>query len=122
MLCQVKTARGLTWKELLLSIKSKQTAESLNESACGDETPNPSPEQTDSIKKGVPQVVNSSSSSPVAAANNNQRQSQESSRLAGDPPKEACARCRGKPQFDEILEEWVCGTCGGILRFQQKSP
>lgn len=40
---------------------------------------------------------------------------------AEPPPVEKCKRCGGKPIYDSVLEEYICESCGSILRFQSKS-
>ena len=96
--------RALEIEDLL-----EENADLLGESACGDETPNPAPQQTDITSIG----------DPAAGFTISPALSGCSSHPSRVPPTKKCARCEGSPKWDTTLEEWVCGTCGGILRFQK---
>ena len=56
---------------------------------------------------------------PITPGSPQNRES--ASRSVGDPaPTDECERCGGSPKWDTQIEEWCCGTCGCILRFQKE--
>lgn len=54
----------------------------------------------------------------VASATEPRGKAESASSSVGPPPVEKCRRCGGAPTWDSSLEEWVCSSCGSILRFQ----
>lgn len=94
--------RGLEIESLLKNIDKSKRGTTSKQDARSD--------KGKSINGG-PQVSNAVSSSPVQKSGSN------SSAIRGSP-FEKCERCGGGSIYDDVLEEWVCGSCGHILRFK----